>query len=116
MCEPGRCQIQCLLEDHVDDEIGFNEVEPSPIYIRSQNPKLFAQIQANPPEGAIGHFLRWAAQSYRTIYNRRATYVATKRQRGKGNYWKLVNSGYGSYPYFGSKNMSQDDDSIEMPE
>ena len=99
-----------------DEDFDIKDVEKSEIYIRKDNPELFSRLESNPPEGAVGHFCRWAAQSYYTIYNRRATYVATRRRSGKGIYWRLIQSGYGSYPYFGSKNINSKDDYIEMPD
>lgn len=55
------------------------------------------------PIGSVVTFNRFAEQCYRTIYYRVATYVVQPRKKGKGNYLKLINSGYGNYPYFGGK-------------
>lgn len=55
------------------------------------------------PVGTRVTFNRHAAQCYATIYWRVAEYEVTPRKRGKGNYLRLINSGYGVYPYFGGK-------------
>jgi hypothetical protein len=105
--------LRFLIEN--DEPEHYKSLTPSKI-VRRDNPKLFNSFESDPPEGAIGHFCRWAAQSYYTVYNRRATYVAARRRNGKGTYWRLINSGYGSYPYLGDKSTTPAGDSIVMPE
>ena len=55
------------------------------------------------PVGAVITFNRWAAQAYYTVYWRVATYEVVPRKSKIGNYLKLINAGYGSYPYLGGK-------------
>lgn len=106
--------IHRLLENNDEEYFDQKELETN-ICTRSENPRYFEWLEANPPEGAIGHFCRFAAQSYSTVYKRRATYVATKRQNGKGVYWRLVSSGYGPHPHLGSTKICRGDDTIELP-
>jgi len=80
------------------------------------NDPKFRELEKNPPIGAQACFCRFAAQCYYTVYNRLASYVSVPRKRGQGNYWKLTSSGYGCYPYFGSKNITHHDSYIEIPD
>ena len=59
------------------------------------------------PIGTQVTFNRWAAQCYRTIYYRVATYEVTPRKRGTGNYLRLISSGYGQYPHLGGQYLPE---------
>jgi hypothetical protein len=76
--------------------VGYSRTAIAPKRVTQQEAQLL-------PVGTRVVFNRWAAQCYRTIYYRQATYEVTARKRGSGNYLKLINHGYGSYPNLGRK-------------